>query len=149
MDGSGGSDEVRQARQQQQQQQRAARKAAKQQVKAAVLGRKPCTLCGRAADLLVRCQADASGKWQMACGRCWKEASGGRVDGSPEAPHYRYGGLWKNHHAGISGRGRVPKSASSPAAAVATLGEQQLGPPPAAAAASELEQQLLAEAERG
>lgn len=29
----------------------------------------------------------------------------------------RYGGLWKNHHAVVSGKRRVPKSASSPGSA--------------------------------
>lgn len=84
---------------------KAAKKAAKEQKRlqragdaGADLGRKPCTLCGRARDLLVRCQADASGRWHMACGRCWAAASGGRVDGAPGAPHYRCadapGGRW-------------------------------------------------------
>ncbi|GBF91735.1 hypothetical protein Rsub_04039 [Raphidocelis subcapitata] len=104
---------------------RAEREAAKQAAKAqqrarrageddGSWGRKPCTLCGRACDLLVRCRVDAGGAWQMACGRCWKAASGGRVDGdgSEAARHYAYGGLWKNTHAALSGRGKCPKTAS-------------------------------------
>jgi hypothetical protein len=38
--------------------------------------------------------------WHSVCGRCWKTpaVAGGVVDGSGDNPHYRYGGLWKNHH---------------------------------------------------
>lgn len=37
-------------------------------------------------------------------------APGGRPDGDPKInPHYRYGGLWKNHHAQVSGKNKVPK----------------------------------------
>ena len=88
------------------------RKARKKQAKAARRatrageqpeseGRKACTLpdCGTPSDLLVRCQVDASGKWHMVCGKCWKRVSGGVTDGSPDHPYYRYGGLWKNRKA--------------------------------------------------
>ena len=34
----------------------------------------------------------------MVCGSCWKEVSGGVVDGDEQHPDYRYGGLWKNLH---------------------------------------------------
>jgi len=64
--------------------------------------RKPCDLCLRPVDLLVRCTCDASQKWRMLCGRCWKDASGGVPDGDAQHPHYRYGGLWKNRAAKVS-----------------------------------------------
>jgi len=57
-------------------------------------GQKPCTLCHQQKDLLIRCQIDKSGAWQMVCGRCWNQVSGGVVDGDEEHPDYRYGGLW-------------------------------------------------------
>jgi len=83
---------------------RAARKAAKKRAKAErrarrhdpTSGQKPCNVCGRSVDLLVRCQVDASNAWKMVCGRCWHDVSGGVVDGDAQHPHYRYGGLWKN-----------------------------------------------------
>ena len=56
--------------------------------------------------MLVRCQTDESAAWRMVCGKCWKVASGGQVDGDARHPHYRYGGLWKNRKAVASaGRG--------------------------------------------
>eukprot|EP00747_Dinoflagellata_sp_TGD_P166085 gnl/TRDRNA2_/TRDRNA2_188338_c0_seq1.p1 gnl/TRDRNA2_/TRDRNA2_188338_c0~~gnl/TRDRNA2_/TRDRNA2_188338_c0_seq1.p1 ORF type:complete len:217 (+),score=50.18 gnl/TRDRNA2_/TRDRNA2_188338_c0_seq1:299-949(+) len=64
--------------------------------------RKPCDLCRRPSDLLVRCTVDASQQWRMVCGRCWKVASGGVPDGDAEHPHYRYGGLWKNRSANVT-----------------------------------------------
>eukprot|EP00983_Pelagomonas_calceolata_P007254 236305-Pelagomonas_calceolata.AAC.2 len=37
----------------------------------------------------------------------------GKPDGDPKInPHYRYGGLWKNHHQQISGKNKVPKPRS-------------------------------------
>lgn len=90
---------------------RAARKAAKKAVKEKrkatragvdpTHGQKPCTLCSTSADLLIRCQIDSSGDWQMVCGRCWKlpTVANGVVDGDGSNPHYKYGGLWKNLHA--------------------------------------------------
>lgn len=88
---------------------RAARKAAKKAVKAQRRARregedtgggKSCDLCAQGVDLLIRCQIDASNKWVMTCGRCWKtpKVAGGVVDGDGQNPHYRYGGVWKNHH---------------------------------------------------
>lgn len=59
-------------------------------------GRKQCYMCGNSVDLLIRCTYDESGEWKMVCGKCWKVASGGVVDGDVEHPYYRYGGLWKN-----------------------------------------------------
>lgn len=94
---------------------RDARKAAKKAVKAAKRakragaeasgdesvpdGSKPCDGCERASDLLIRCQTDATGRWRMLCGKCWRDASGGVPDGDADHPHYRYGGLWKNRRA--------------------------------------------------
>ncbi len=62
-----------------------------------ILNLKPCDLCKRHRDLLVRCQIDETLAWFMVCGRCWREVSGGVVDGDATHPHYRYGGLWKAH----------------------------------------------------
>ena len=59
-------------------------------------GQKPCTLCAKPTNLLVRCQTDASRKWEMVCGSCWKTVSGGVPDGDASHPFYTYGGLWKN-----------------------------------------------------
>ena len=78
---------------------RAARKARKEAIKEAAAGRnqtagasggaKPCTSCARPVHLLIRCQADATKKWKMLCGKCWHEASGGVPDGDADHPHYR------------------------------------------------------------
>jgi len=62
-------------------------------------GSKACDLCDTRVDLLVRCQVDSTKRWKMACGKCWKVASGGVPDGDADHPHYRYGGLWKNRRA--------------------------------------------------
>ena len=62
----------------------------------ASVGKKPCDLCSRPVDLLIRCMVDGTSGWRMVCGRCWKGVSGGVVDGDEEHPEYRYGGLWKN-----------------------------------------------------
>lgn len=88
---------------------KAARKAAKKRAKAErrakregradpERGQKCCGVCGSLVDLLIRCVIDESGAWKMVCGKCWKSVSGGVVDGDEAHPHYRYGGLWKNHH---------------------------------------------------
>ena len=60
---------------------------------------KPCTMCNTPSDQLIRCTIDASKKWEMVCGRCWTEVSGGVTDGDVAHPHYNYGGLWKNRYA--------------------------------------------------
>jgi hypothetical protein len=74
-------------------------------------GQKPCDMCSKGVDLLVRCQTDASQAWRMVCGKCWKLASGGQVDGDARHPHYRYGGLWKNRKTVASaGKGLDAKS---------------------------------------
>ena len=56
---------------------------------------KKCDLCQKEKSLLVRCMIDEKRKWHMVCGKCWKDVSGGVVDGDSQHPHYRYGGLWK------------------------------------------------------
>ncbi|KXZ51289.1 hypothetical protein GPECTOR_13g776 [Gonium pectorale] len=116
------------ARRNESEEERAARKAAVKAAKAEkraerqgqgdpAKGQKPCTLCSRPRDLLIRCQVDESGAWHMACGKCWMAASGGEVDGAAGRPHYRYGGLWKNHHKSVSGRNKVPSAARATAGA--------------------------------
>jgi len=80
------------------------RKSAKKAMKAARRakregksdGRKPCDLCGRPVDLLVRCRVDETRAWRMVCGTCWHSVSGGVPDGDALHPHYQYGGLWRN-----------------------------------------------------
>eukprot|EP01079_Euglenida_sp_SAG-EU17-18_P004324 gene4324-4603_t len=74
------------------------RKAAKKAAKAfkraqregagPVPGSKPCSMCHRDVDLLIRCTYDASGSWKMVCGKCWHVASGGVVDGDKDHPYY-------------------------------------------------------------
>jgi len=90
---------------------RRARKKALKQAKQAKRGgspeavaakMKPCDICSKRVNVLIRCTCDASQKWKMLCGRCWKEASGGVPDGNADRPHYRYGGLWKNRAADVS-----------------------------------------------
>lgn len=69
--------------------------------------RKPCTLCAEPRDVLVRCQIDDTGKWHFVCpGRCWKQVSGGVIDGDKSEEHqwYRYGGMWKNKHEAVSAK---------------------------------------------
>ena len=67
--------------------------------------RKLCTLCSIPADVLVRCQIDSSGAWHFVCpGKCWNQVSGGVVDGDEAHPCYKYGGMWKNKHAGVSAK---------------------------------------------
>ena len=77
--------------------------------------RKKCTLCDKPRDVLVRCQIDESGAWHFLCpGKCWKSVSGGEVDAAgheAEHPFYRYGGMWKNKHAGVSAK--KPKKKAS------------------------------------
>jgi hypothetical protein len=66
---------------------------------------KLCEGCGKPSDVLIRCRKDETEKWFLLCpGRCWKEASGGKVDGTAETPFYRYGGVWKNKKAATSGK---------------------------------------------
>ena len=67
--------------------------------------RKACDLCHEANDVLVRCQFDATATWHFICPKsCWKKVSGGVVDGTPDHPHYRYGGMWKNKHAHVTAK---------------------------------------------
>ena len=82
--------------------------------------RKPCTLCEKPCNVRIvslrekshipcamvstlttmkRCQIDETGKWHLVCpGKCWKQVSGGVIDGDKSDDHkfYRYGGVWKN-----------------------------------------------------
>jgi hypothetical protein len=88
--------------------QKAERKAAKKAMKAKkrahlegrgdpTAGQKQCHMCSQSIDLLIRCMyEEGQTDWSMVCGKCWKVASGGVVDGDEHHPHYRYGGLWKN-----------------------------------------------------
>jgi hypothetical protein len=63
-------------------------------------GQKDCDMCSKSVDLLIRCMyEEGQTDWKMVCGKCWKVASGGVVDGDKNHPHYRYGGLWKNRRA--------------------------------------------------
>lgn len=70
--------------------------------------RKACTLCHTPRAVLVRCQIDETGVWHFVCtGKCWKSVSGGAVDAAgheAEFPFYRYGGMWKNKHEGVSAK---------------------------------------------
>jgi hypothetical protein len=68
---------------------------------------KPCSLCATRRDVLIRCQIDESGKWHLICtGKCWKDVSGGVVDGDGAEEHkfYHYGGMWKNKHEAVSAK---------------------------------------------
>ena len=63
-------------------------------------GQKQCDMCEKSVNLLIRCMyEEGQVDWRMVCGKCWKVASGGVVDGDANHPHYRYGGLWKNRRA--------------------------------------------------
>ena len=69
--------------------------------------RKPCTLCHQPRDVLVRCQIDSTEAWHFVCpGKCWKNVSGGVIDGDKSEQHewYRYGGMWKNKHEAVSAK---------------------------------------------
>ena len=69
------------------------------------VGSKPCTICSTPRDVLVRCQIDDTGKWHFVCpGKCWKDVSGGSIDGDAQHPYYRYGGMWKNKHEAVSAK---------------------------------------------
>ena len=66
--------------------------------------RKPCDLCHTVCDVLVRCRIDDTQEWHFVCtGKCWRQVSGGKIDG-PDMPFYQYGGMWKNKHAGVSAK---------------------------------------------
>ena len=69
--------------------------------------RKPCTLCEKPRDVLVRCQIDDTARWHFVCpGTCWQSVSGGKIDGDGAEDHrfYRYGGMWKNKHEAVSAK---------------------------------------------
>ena len=85
-------------------------------------GSKRCDRCETSGqDLLIRCRVDASGRWNMVCGRCWKHVSGGKTDGDAEHPHYAYGGLWKNRRAA---KNPTPPPELAGAAAAAAANEK-------------------------
>eukprot|EP00557_Chaetoceros_sp_GSL56_P007938 CAMPEP_0176489626 /NCGR_PEP_ID=MMETSP0200_2-20121128/7398_1 /TAXON_ID=947934 /ORGANISM="Chaetoceros sp., Strain GSL56" /LENGTH=240 /DNA_ID=CAMNT_0017886799 /DNA_START=259 /DNA_END=978 /DNA_ORIENTATION=- len=72
---------------------KAAKKLKKQQRRAQREGRgdesagqKQCDMCGKNVDLLIRCTYEESLQWRMVCGKCWKVASGGVVDGDAAHP---------------------------------------------------------------
>jgi len=67
--------------------------------------RKPCAMCSTPSDVLVRCRIDSTATWHLVCPKkCWKEVSGGVVDGDPDHTYYQYGGMWKNKHALVSAK---------------------------------------------
>eukprot|EP00928_Gymnodinium_smaydae_P088543 TRINITY_DN72613_c0_g1_i1.p1 TRINITY_DN72613_c0_g1~~TRINITY_DN72613_c0_g1_i1.p1 ORF type:complete len:296 (-),score=57.29 TRINITY_DN72613_c0_g1_i1:230-1117(-) len=105
---TGGADSQRRLRRERQQALRAQRRQPQEQ---AATKQKPCDMCDRMVDLLIRCTYDDSLQWRMVCGRCWKKASGGMPDGDADHPNYRYGGLWKNRSAQVS----TPKFKGVPA----------------------------------
>ena len=80
----------------------------------AIAHRKPCHLCQKPSDVLIRCRTDETRNWHFICtGKCWKHVSGGVQDG-PDKPYYQYGGMWKNKHAGVSAKKSKKKSKKRP-----------------------------------
>ena len=72
--------------------------------------RKPCSICHIHSDVLVRCRIDDTPTWHFVCPKkCWKGVSGAVIDGDSEHPYYKYGGMWKNKHAGVSAKKPKPK----------------------------------------
>ncbi len=72
--------------------------------------RKSCDLCHAPNDVLVRCNVDDTSVWYFVCTEnCWRKVSGGAIDGTPDHLYYRYGGMWKNKHAGVSAKKPKPK----------------------------------------
>ena len=56
-------------------------------------------------DVLVRCRIDETLIWHLVCtSKCWKQVSGGEIDGGPDRLYYQYGGMWKNKLAGVSAK---------------------------------------------
>eukprot|EP01111_Echinosteliopsis_oligospora_P009898 TRINITY_DN2992_c0_g1_i1.p1 TRINITY_DN2992_c0_g1~~TRINITY_DN2992_c0_g1_i1.p1 ORF type:complete len:146 (+),score=38.47 TRINITY_DN2992_c0_g1_i1:266-703(+) len=74
---------------------------------------KTCDLCQGSKNVLIRCQIDDTQQWKMVCPKCWKDVSGGKIDGDEKHEFYRYGGIWKNHKAGVSGKKPKHKSSST------------------------------------
>ncbi|EKU21671.1 hypothetical protein NGA_2002700, partial [Nannochloropsis gaditana CCMP526] len=58
---------------------KAAKAAKREKRESNKLSLKPCVICNRDQDLLIRCQVDSSLEWKMVCGKCWREVSGGVV----------------------------------------------------------------------
>jgi hypothetical protein len=72
------------------------------------VGRKPCDLCFKNVDMLIRCTIDETQKYKMICGKCWPTISGGIPDGNSNThPYYTYGGLWKNRNASSNIKKRI------------------------------------------
>ena len=91
-------------------QDRNAPRKARKRSKSPSAHRKPCDLCHAPNNVLVRCKIDTTSVWYFVCtNNCWKTVSGGVIDGSPDRPHYKYGGMWKNKHAGVSAKKPKPK----------------------------------------
>ncbi len=78
---------------------------------------KPCDACARKRDVLVRCRSSNASEWRMLCGKCWRDVSGGVVDGTPDNEGYAYGGMWKNMRR-EGATARMPASAKAHASAV-------------------------------
>lgn len=88
--------------------------------------RKPCSICEKPRDVLVRCRIDDTMQWNFVCpGSCWREVSGGIVDGAEDKPNYVYGGMWKNKHAGISAAKPKKKPKKKDTAAIKDWSESQ------------------------
>ena len=105
------------------------------------VGRKPCDLCDKNVDLLIRCTVDESQQFKMVCGKCWPSVSGGVPDGvSATHPHYRYGGLWKNRNANL--KKKVGSGSSSSNKTVTTKGSNNSKQ---SKLLEEIEQSLLAQ----
>lgn len=75
-----------------------------------VTGTKACDVCSKDAHEMTRCRIDATKEWKLVCNECWKDVSGGVVDGDAEHPHYVYGGVWKGKK-NRKGNPRKPKKA--------------------------------------
>ena len=79
--------------------------AAKAQAKEPSPFSKPCSLCQRRRDVLIRCQIDESKQWSFLCpGKCWRSVTGGTTHPSDYNRQYVYGGTWKNKHEYVSGK---------------------------------------------
>ena len=62
-----------------------------------IKGQKPCDLCKKNVNLLIRCNITPKLKWKMICGKCWNlpSVANGVVDGDKNTnPYYKYGGLF-------------------------------------------------------
>jgi hypothetical protein len=112
----------RTARKLAQKQAKALRRQKRQGIAAASTGQKPCDLCDKSSNTLIRCRIDERPDWKLVCGKCWKSVSGGVADGDADHPHYQYGGLWRNKNV-QSG----PKDLEAPVPLVAVHSTTQRG----------------------